>query len=56
MGIAAKVMVVVFVVFTAINVEFASSIYQAVRGWIEYALNWVLHHGPGDHCCSSAST
>ena len=40
MGIAAKVMVVVFVVFTAINVEFASSIYQAVRGWIEYALNW----------------
>ncbi len=40
MGIAAKAMVVVFVVFTAINVEFANSIYSAVRGWIEYALNW----------------
>ena len=40
MGIAAKAMVVVFVVFTAINVEFANGIYTAVRGWIEYALNW----------------
>ena len=40
MGIAAKAMVVVFVVFTAINVEFANSIYTAVRGWIENALNW----------------
>ncbi len=40
MGIAAKAMVVVFVVFTAINVEFANGIYAAVRGWIEYALNW----------------
>ena len=40
MGIAAKVMVVVFVVFTALNVEFASGIYTAVRGWIESTLNW----------------
>ncbi|MCY4461032.1 MAG: BCCT family transporter [Albidovulum sp.] len=40
MGIAAKVLVVVFVVFTALNVEFANGIYSAVRGWIESALNW----------------
>ena len=40
MGIASKAMVVVFVVFTALNVEFANSIYSAVRGWIESALNW----------------
>ncbi len=40
MGIAAKVMVVVFVVFTALNVEFANSIYSAIRGWIEHTLNW----------------
>ena len=40
MGIAAKVMVVVFVIFTALNVEFANGIYSAVRGWIESALNW----------------
>ncbi len=40
MGIAAKVMVVVFVVFTALNVEFASGIYSAIRGWIEHTLNW----------------
>ena len=40
MGIAAKVMVVVFVVFTALNVEFANGIYSAVRGWIEHTLNW----------------
>ena len=40
MGIASKAMVIVFVVFTALNVEFANSIYSAVRGWIETALNW----------------
>ena len=40
MGIAAKGMVVAFVVFTALNVEFAGGIYSAVRGWIESALNW----------------
>lgn len=40
MGIAAKVMVVVFVVFTALNVEFANGLYSAVRGWIESTLNW----------------
>ena len=40
MGLAAKGMVVAFVVFTALNVEFANGIYSAVRGWIETALNW----------------
>ena len=40
MGIAAKAMVIVFVVFTALNVEFANEIYSAVRGWIEATLNW----------------
>ncbi len=40
MGIASKAMVVAFVVFTALNVEFANGIYSAVRGWIESALNW----------------
>ena len=35
MGLAAKGMVVVFVVFTALNVDFANGIYLAFRGWIE---------------------
>lgn len=40
MGIAAKGMVVAFVVFTALNVDFANGIYSAVRGWIESTLSW----------------
>ncbi len=40
MGLASKGMVAAFVVFTALNVEFANSIYSAIRGWIESALNW----------------
>jgi choline/glycine/proline betaine transport protein len=40
MGIASKGMVAAFVVFTALNVEFANEIYSAVRSWIESALNW----------------
>ncbi len=40
MGIASKGMIVAFVVFTALNVDFANSVYSAVRGWIESALNW----------------
>ena len=40
MGLASKGMVAAFVVFTALNVEFANSIYSAVRGWVESALNW----------------
>ena len=40
MGLASKGMVAAFVVFTALNVDFANSVYSAVRGWIESALNW----------------
>ena len=40
MGLAAKGMVAAFVIFTALNVEFANGIYSAIRGWIEGALNW----------------
>jgi len=40
MGLASKGMIAAFVVFTALNVEFANDIYSAVRGWIESALNW----------------
>ena len=40
MGIASKGMVAAFVVFTALNVDFANSVYAAVRGWIESGLNW----------------
>ncbi len=40
MGLAAKGMVAAFVVFTALNVDFASGIYSAVRGWIEATLSW----------------
>ena len=40
MGLASKGMVAAFVVFTALNVDFANTIYSAVRGWIESALNW----------------
>ena len=40
MGIASKGMIAAFVVFTALFVDFANSIYSAVREWIEHALNW----------------
>ncbi|MGI9311870.1 MAG: BCCT family transporter, partial [bacterium] len=40
MGLASKGMILAFVVFTAINVEFAGGIYSAVRDWIQSALNW----------------
>lgn len=40
MGLAAKGMVVAFVVFTALNVDFANGICSAVRGWIEATLSW----------------
>ena len=39
MGLTAKGMVVVFVVFTALNVDFANGIYSAFRGWIEKTLS-----------------
>ncbi len=40
MGLTSKGMVVAFVVFTALNVDFANAVYSTVRGWIESALNW----------------
>ena len=40
MGLAAKGMVIAFVVFTVLNVEFANGIYKAIRGWIEASLSW----------------
>lgn len=40
MGFAAKGMVVAFVVFMILNVDFANGIYQAIRGWIEASLAW----------------
>lgn len=40
MGIAAKAMVASFVIFTILNVDFASDIYSSVRGWIEASLSW----------------
>ena len=40
MGFAAKGMVLAFVVFTILNVEFANGIYSAIRGWVEATLSW----------------
>ena len=40
MGIASKGMIAAFVVFTALNVDFAGGLYAAVRGWVETTLNW----------------
>ena len=40
MGIAAKVMVVCFVIFTILNVDFASAVYSSIKGWVEATLNW----------------
>jgi choline/glycine/proline betaine transport protein len=40
MGLAAKGMVASFVVFTVLNVDFAGSIYSALRSWIETTLGW----------------
>ncbi|WP_428524710.1 BCCT family transporter [Roseibium sp.] len=40
MGLAAKGMVAAFVIFTVLNVEFAGSVYGAIRSWIEGALSW----------------
>lgn len=40
MGLASKGMIAAFVVFTALNVDFAGSVYSAVRGWVEATLNW----------------
>ena len=40
MALAAKGMVLAFVVFTVLYVDAASDIYTAVRRWIEATLSW----------------
>ncbi len=40
MGLASKGMIIAFVVFTVLNVEFAGNIYASIRAWIESTLNW----------------
>ena len=40
MGLASKAMIVSFVVFTALWVDFAGGLYSSVRGWVEATLNW----------------
>ena len=40
MSIASKGMVIAFVVFTVLNVDFAGGIYKTIRTWIESTLNW----------------
>ncbi len=40
MGLAAKIMVAVFVIFTVMNVDFANSVYSTLRGWVESGLSW----------------
>ena len=33
MGIAAKIMIAAFVIFTVLNVDFAGGVYATLRGW-----------------------
>ena len=40
MGLLSKGMILAFVAFTALNVDFAGGLYAAVRGWVETTLNW----------------
>lgn len=40
MGIASKAMVLAFVLFTVLNVDFANGIYSDVKNWIQTTLNW----------------
>ena len=40
MTLTAKGIILAFVVFTALDVKFANSIYSSVREWIESTLNW----------------
>lgn len=40
MGIASKAMVLAFVLFTILNVDFANGIYSDVKSWIQTTLNW----------------
>lgn len=40
MGLASKLMIAAFVIFTILNVDFAGSIYSTLRGWVEAGLSW----------------
>ncbi len=40
MSIAAKAMILAFVLFTVLNVDFANGIYSDVKSWIQTTLNW----------------
>lgn len=40
MGIASKAMVLAFVLFTIMNVDFANGIYSDVKSWIQATLSW----------------
>ncbi|WP_420547967.1 BCCT family transporter [Curvivirga sp.] len=40
MGMAAKAMILAFIVFTVINVDFAGGVYGSIRSWIESGLSW----------------
>ncbi|WP_417228009.1 BCCT family transporter [Amphritea sp.] len=40
MGIASKAMVLAFVLFTVLNVDFANGIYSDVKNWIQATLSW----------------
>lgn len=40
MGLLAKAMVLAFLVFTILNVEFAGGVYADIKNWIQTTLNW----------------
>lgn len=40
MGIASKAMVIAFVLFTVMNVDFANGVYSDIKAWIQTTLNW----------------
>lgn len=40
MSIAAKAMILAFVLFTVLNVDFANGVYTDVKSWIQTTLNW----------------
>ena len=40
MSLAAKIMTAAFVIFTILNVDFAGSVFSAIRGWVESGLSW----------------
>jgi len=40
MGVASKAMVLAFVLFTIMNVDFANGIYSDVKSWIQATLSW----------------